>query len=167
MQENYNSCWHYVQYSVLWNWMHPAKMPVSSLVYRLEPQNKLHCEWFKLQYIVLEQYTFILKQMLSPANTNLDQDTLPFTTLEKNIISLASHARKDTAQTGKELSATPKFSDVCWNHQRWFHGVHLNPTLGTLQSLHFRSRITSGHQNWLPCLDLDSVYAREDRFPIT
>lgn len=51
--------------------------------------------------------------MLSPAKINLDQYILPFTTLENNIISLASYARKDRAQTGKELSATPKFSDVC------------------------------------------------------
>lgn len=64
---------------------------------------------------MLKQYTFILKQMLSPVNTNRDQNILPFTTLEKKIIFLASHARKDTGQTGKELSGTPKFSDVCWN----------------------------------------------------
>lgn len=64
-----------------------AKMSVSGLVYGLEPQKKLHCEWFKSQYIVLEQYTFIFKQMLSPDNTNLNQNILPFTILEK-ILSL-------------------------------------------------------------------------------
>lgn len=41
---------------------------------------------------------------------------------------------------------------------------HLNPILGTLQSTHFRSGITSCNQNWLPRLVLDSVYANDDRF---
>lgn len=52
----------------------PAKMSVFGLVYRLEPQKKLHCELFKLQYTVLEHYTLIFKQMLSPDNTNLNQN---------------------------------------------------------------------------------------------
>lgn len=39
---------------------------------------------------------------------------------------------------------------------------HLNPIFGTLQSLHYRTRLTSGDQNQLSCMDLDSVHGRED-----